>query len=116
MIERTCNRRRLTRRAAFSLLELLAVVTIIGVVAAVIVPRISVSGVAAKKEMCKQHVSEVNRALERYFVQNGTLTTDLAVLSGPDYFPDGVPTCPLHGTAYTVDDDTRRLKPCACTQ
>lgn len=103
-------------RKAFSLLELLAVITIISVVAAVVVPRISVSGVAAKKEMCKQHVSEVNRALERYFVQNGTLTTDLAVLNSSDYFPDGVPTCPLLGTSYQVDDNSRRLKPCGCTQ
>ncbi|GAB5405523.1 MAG: hypothetical protein Aurels2KO_37540 [Aureliella sp.] len=104
------------QRRAFSLLELLAVVTILGVVAAVVVPRISVSGVAAKKEMCKQHVAEVNRALERYFVQNGELTTDLSQLNGPDYFPDGVPSCPLLSTPYKVDNDTRRLKPCGCTQ
>ncbi len=108
-------RRRCKTRSAFTLLELLAVVTILGVVAAVVVPRISVSGVAAKKEMCTQHVAEVNRALERYYVQNGSLTTDLNALNSPDYFPDSVPTCPLLRTSYQIDDTSHRLKPCGCT-
>lgn len=103
------------RRRAFTLLELLAVVTILGVVVAVIVPRISLTGVSAKKEMCTQHVTEVNRALERYFVENGSYASQVNVLSAPEFFPNGVPVCPLLNSSYEIDGVTKRLKPCNCT-
>lgn len=101
-------------RSGFSLLELLAVVTILGVVAAVVLPRISISGVEAKKQMCKQHIAEVNRALERYYVTTGDQLSDTTNLNSADYFPDGVPVCPLNGQAYQIDDVTKRVKPCSC--
>lgn len=103
-------------RAGFSLLELLAVVTILGVIAAVVVPRISVTGVSAKKEMCTHHVTEVNRALERYFVENGSYPSKVNALAGPEYFPDGAPVCPLLGTTYQIDSTTSRVAPCNCTR
>ena len=46
------------RRRGFSLLELLAVITIMGVIAAVVVPRISNSKVGAQAEASKQNIAE----------------------------------------------------------
>ncbi|HBE72022.1 MAG TPA: hypothetical protein DDW52_28115 [Planctomycetaceae bacterium] len=109
------NTRKPHIRCGITLLEMLAVVTIIGVVAAVALPRISISGVAAKKEMCGQHVAEVNRALERYYANSGERLIDTAKLNDADYFPHGVPRCPLTGEAYQIDESTKRLKACSCS-
>ena len=82
------------RRSGLSLLELLAVVVILGALALIIIPRISVSASTAKEMACFQNKSEVNAAVERYYVENGALPAAIADLD-TSYFPDGVPTCPV---------------------
>jgi len=106
------NNTRNRRSLGFSLLELLAVVTILGIIAVVVIPRIAVSSNTAKANAQSQSVSEINGALERYYFDNGSFPADLATLwaatnpSGQRYFPDGAPTNPKTGTAgdftYTV--------------
>lgn len=102
------------RRAAFTLLEMLAVVTILAVLTAAILPRISTSGVHAKKELCTHQVSLINKALEQHFVDSGTRTQQLSDLISADFFPDGIPACPVTGKSYTVNDETLRLNSCSC--
>lgn len=103
-------------RRGFSLLEMLAVVTILGVLAAVVIPRISSSGVAAKRKMCTHHVSEVNKALERFFLEKGKKAKLVSELNEIDYFPDAIPTCPLTGDGYLIDENTDRVKQCSCVK
>lgn len=91
----------------FSLLELLAVVTILGIIAMVVIPRISVSSTTAKNNACFQNKAEINSAVERYLFDNGSLPANLAALN--PYFPDGVPTCPVSGNAYSLDATTGRV-------
>jgi general secretion pathway protein G len=95
------------RRGGFSLLELLAVVIILGVIAAIVIPRISYSSVAAKQNACFQNKAEINSAVERYYFDNGALPANLTDLSA--YFPDGVPVCPVSGNAYSLDATTKRV-------
>jgi prepilin-type N-terminal cleavage/methylation domain-containing protein len=95
------------RRKGFSLLELLAVVIILGVIAAIVIPRISYSSVTAKQNACFQNKAEINSAVERYYFDNGALPANLAALSA--YFPDGVPSCPVSGNAYSLDATTKRV-------
>ncbi len=102
------------RRGGFSLLEMLAVVTIIGVLAAMIVPRIAISGAEAKKKMCTHRISEVNKGLERYFIEKGERATSVDQLTELDTFPDGVPSCPLTGDSYKIDSNGR-VATCRCT-
>lgn len=98
---------RRTRRAAFSLLELLAVVTILGIIAVIVIPRITASSSTAKTNACLQNKAEINSAVERYYFDNGSLPANTAALSS--YFPDGVPTCPVSGSAYSLDATTKRV-------
>lgn len=100
---------RKTSRAGFSLLELLAVVTILGIIALVVIPRISASSATARENACFQNKSEINAAVERYFFENGSLPNSIADLNTATYFPDGIPTCPVSGTAYTLDATTKRV-------
>ena len=96
------------RRNAFSLLELLAVVVILGIIALVVIPRISFSSATAKENACFQNKAEINAAVERYYFDNGDLP-GLDDLDDNAYFPDGVPVCPVTGAAYTLDVGTGRV-------
>lgn len=100
------------KRGGFSLLELLAVVTILGIIAVVVIPRISVSAGTAKTNAHRQNVSELNSAIERYYFNTGTWpSADMNELVSGEYFPDGLPTNPLTGAAYTMNTTTHRVTP-----
>ncbi len=102
---------RQTKRTAFSLLELLAVVTILGIIAALIVPRINQGSDRAKGETCLHNRAEINITVERYYLHNNTWpANDLSDIGADqDYFPDGLPACPVSGAAYTLDPTTHRV-------
>jgi prepilin-type N-terminal cleavage/methylation domain-containing protein len=97
--------------AAFSLLELLAVVTILGVIAALVLPRVIGGADFAREKTCLHNRAENNIAVERYYLHTGTWpATDLSDIGADsDYFPDGLPTCPMSGAAYRIDAATRRV-------
>ena len=86
----------------FTLLELLAVVTIIGILAATVMSRISTQAYDAKKKCCLQYKRDMNAALERYHFDHGTYPAQLDDLC-PDYYPDVLPVCPITNQAYDVD-------------
>jgi len=86
-----------TCRTAFTLLELMAVVIILGIVALVLIPRISASSAAAKESACFQNKAEINAAVERYYFENGSLPNNINDIDNPSYFPDGLPNCPVSG-------------------
>jgi general secretion pathway protein G len=98
-------------RPAFSLLELLAVVTILGIIAAVIVPRISQGTDRTKENTCLHNRAEINITVERYYLHNNNWpANDLSDIgSDIDYFPDGLPTCPTSGATYRLDPTTHRV-------
>ena len=58
-------------RRGFSLMELLAVVTILGIIAAIIVPRVAVSSDTAKAKVIAHHKATINSAVERWYVEKG---------------------------------------------
>ncbi len=99
------------KRKGFTLLELLIVVVILGILAAVVIPRFTVSAATAKKNTCAQNVANINTQVERYYFEKGAWpAADLSdIAADADYFPDGIPTCPVDGSAYTLDSTTHRV-------
>ena len=97
--------------AGFSLLELLAVVTILGIIAAIIVPRVTVSSDTAKQRVRDHHKATINAAVERWYIdKNSWPANDLSdIAADVNYFPEGVPTCPVDSTSYTIDTTTGRV-------
>ena len=94
-------------RNAFSLLELLAVVVILGILAAAIVPRVITSTSDAKDSVHKHNLGEINAAVERYYIEEGSFPAALTDLV-PDYLPDGIPEVPTDSTLeYTLDANNR---------
>jgi prepilin-type N-terminal cleavage/methylation domain-containing protein len=92
-------------RAGLSLLELLAAVVILGVLASIIVPRLQSGGKDCKREACKvnRHTIEIQSQLWKR--QQGALPasglSDIAASKA--HFPDGIPVCPVDGSAYGID-------------
>lgn len=102
---------RIRRRRGFSLLELLAVVTILAIIAVVVIPRISVSSSTAKANANIQNKAEINSAVERWYFEEGTWpANDLSDIGADtDYFPAGLPTNPVDGSAYSLNATTHRV-------
>jgi general secretion pathway protein G len=95
----------------FSLLELLAVVTILCIIALIVIPRISVCRTADKQQVEARHKSEIDAAVERWYFEKGTWPADDLSDIGHDnvYFPRGLPTNPTTGANYTLDSTTHRV-------
>ena len=99
------------RKSGFSLLELLAVVTILGIIAAIIVPRVTVSSDNAKQKVRDHHKATINSAVERYYVDTSTWpANDLSdIAADVNYFPDGIPVNPVDSSPYTLNTTTHRV-------
>jgi general secretion pathway protein G len=96
---------------AFSLMELIAVVVILGILAALVLPRVSSSSDAAKEKTCLHNRTEINITVERYYMHTGEWpANDLSdIATELEYFPAGLPTCPVSGDAYRLDPTNRRI-------
>ena len=99
------------KRAGFSLMELLAVVTILGIIAAIIVPRVAISSDTAKTKVNAHNKATINAAVERWYIDKGVWPVAAMTDIGADvnYFPDGIPVNPLTNAAYSLNATTHRV-------
>ena len=100
-----------TSNRGFSLLELLAVVTILGIIAALIVPRVTSSSAASAEKACYHNRATINRQVELFYNFEGAWPANNLSDIGADidYFPQGVPMCPVDGQPYVLDATTHRV-------
>lgn len=103
-----CRRHLLNR--GLSLLEVMLVVVLIAVIASVIIGRLASSTDSAKCRTCQHNRAELNAAIERYGVENGSYPSNVSDLNVPAYFPAGIPTCPVSGGAYSMNTTTHRVE------
>jgi general secretion pathway protein G len=93
------------------LLELLLVVTLIGILASIVVSRVSSNTDFAKNRACFHNRANLNSTIERWYVEQGDWpAADLSDIGAdPTYFPSGISVCPVTGSAYTLDVATQRV-------
>lgn len=97
-----------TARGAFSLIEMLAVSTLIGIVALVVLARFSNTGFEARRSACYTHKGDIEVEVQRWFRDKGSWPSATLSDIGADvnYFPEGLPICPVDGTGYVLDPTT----------
>lgn len=95
----------------YSLLELLAVVAILGVLATVVVYRMNQSSADARSNACYVNRGEIELQAQLWHRHHDSWpATDLGDLGDDaEYFPDGLPVCPVDGTPYTFNQSTQKV-------
>jgi prepilin-type N-terminal cleavage/methylation domain-containing protein len=98
------NRMQNRRRSAFTLVEIMIVVLIIGILLAIAVPNFVRARETARGKACVANLKEIDGAKEQYAMDNklaaGASDGGLANLVGPTSYIKATPTCPSNGT-YT---------------
>ncbi len=98
-------------RRAMTFLEMLVAASVLATVALVILPRFSNNSSTAKKNACYTLKGNIEVQAQLWYRNQGAWPvvnlSDLA--ADPDYLPEGLPACPVDGSAYTFDPTTRRI-------
>ncbi len=92
-------------------MEIMAVLAILGVLAAVIVPRLSTQQDSGKKSACCANQGDIELQVRLWKRNKSSYpAADLSDV-GADvlYFPGGLPVCPVDGTSYTINTTTGRI-------
>ena len=98
------------RNKGFTLIEIMIVVAIIGILAAIGIPRYLQTTYDAKTKACAANIANINAQWESKNVKTGAYGTLAALTQDTTYFPDGAPVCPF-GTAYADANGDSRVDP-----
>lgn len=95
-------------RPGLSIIELLAVLMLLGVLAAMLLSRASSHMDEAKREACLMNKGDIELQVQLWRRNHGSYPAANLADVGADlnYFPEGVPTCPVDGSGYTIDTTT----------
>lgn len=97
------EKRTIKKRKGFMLLELIIVVAIIGILAAVAIPNLVGMTDEAKVAKIQSDLSTIGTAMEVYHVKKGgTYPADLSTLAGDNGYLKKVPEPPTGAGTYTV--------------
>ena len=97
------EKRTIKERKGFMLLELIIVVAIIGILAAVAIPNLVGMTDEAKVAKIQSDLSTIGTAMEVYHVKKGgTYPTNLSVLEGDNGYLKKVPDPPTGAGKYTI--------------
>jgi prepilin-type N-terminal cleavage/methylation domain-containing protein len=89
------------RRRGFTLLEILIVVSVLGILVGMAFPNFLKSRTNAQKQMCIENLSQIESAKQIWGVENGRADGDSPVdadLFGATRYMKLKPTCPAGGT------------------
>ena len=87
-------------RKGFTLVEIMIVVAIIALLAAIAIPSFSKSRNAARLSSCINNMRLIQHAKEQWATTNSKLDTDTAPVTDINAYLKNAPTCPSGGT-YT---------------
>ena len=97
------EKRTIKKRKGFMLLELIIVVAIIGILAAVAIPNLVGMTDEAQVSKIQSDLSTIGTAMEVYHVKKGgTYPTDLSTLAGDNGYLKKVPEPPTGAGKYTI--------------
>jgi len=95
------------QKHGFTLVEIMIVVAIIGLLAAIAIPNFIKARTTAQKNACINNLRQIDGAVEQWALEQKKKTGDPVTSTGTpsilDYLKGNVlPTCPADNSAYTV--------------
>ncbi|QDS99356.1 hypothetical protein HG15A2_26790 [Adhaeretor mobilis] len=87
------------------MMEMMAVIALLGIIAAVMVPRLAGNDVKANRAACHTNIGNIEIQAELWHHNTGGWpATNLSDIGADlDYFTDGIATCPVDGAPYAID-------------
>ena len=95
-----------SRKSAFTLVEIMIVVAIIGLLAAIAIPNFIKAREASQKNACIANLKQIDGAKNTWALENKKVNTDTPLdgdLFGNTLYIREKPGCPANGT-YTLSD------------
>jgi prepilin-type N-terminal cleavage/methylation domain-containing protein len=94
-------------KRAFTLIEIMIVVLIIGILLAIAVPNFVRAREASRAKACVANLKQIDSAKQQWAMDNraaagGSVTGDMATLVGTNGYIKSTPVCPSSG-AYTLN-------------
>ena len=94
-----------SRKSGFTLVEIMIVVAIIGLLAAIAIPNFIKAREASQKNACIANMKQIDGAKNTWALENKKVNTDLPVatdLYGATLYIRDTPTCPSTGSTYVI--------------
>ncbi len=96
------------RSRGFTLPEVFAVTTILGIIAAVVVPRVAIFADTSHSGVAEHHISQLNAIVETHYNDHKVWPSDLEELVADNYI-NAVPTHPEATKNYQLNNRTNRV-------
>jgi len=91
------------RTKGFTLVEIMIVVAIIGLLAAIAIPNFVKARETAQEKSCVNNLRQIDGAKDQWALEQGKSSGDACTIGDITPYLRNAPTCPVGPTAYSVN-------------